>query len=89
VLMLSRKSPADDGLLLMGDIHRGKPCVTAATDSMAADETWVYFTLEAAVAQIIDNNDGFPAKVMAKRIRQAVERGIARGTEIRRKDRRA
>jgi hypothetical protein len=56
---------------------------------MAADETWVYLTLEAAVAQIIDNNDGFQAEVMAKRIRDAVERGIARGTEIRRKDGRA
>jgi len=74
----------------MGDIYVGKPVVTAATDSMADDEeTWVFITLEAAVAQIIDKHDGFVVKVMAKRILDAVERGIASGTKRRKKDGRA
>jgi len=88
--MLSRVSRSHDGLLLMGDVHAGKPVVTAATDSMADDEeTWVFITLEAAVAQIIDNQDGFLVKVIANRIRDAVERGIASGTKRRKKDGRA
>jgi hypothetical protein len=76
-----------DELCLTGDMVGGDtPCVTAATDSMAEEAQWVYLPLEDAVADIIDNRDHISVDEWAALIRAAVERGIARGREIRRKD---
>jgi hypothetical protein len=85
--MLLRTDGEFDELYLTGDMVGGDtPCVTAATDSMAEEARWVYLPLENAVADIIDNRDHISVDEWATLIRAAVERGIARGREIRRKD---
>lgn len=88
--MLKRTDRAEDELLIMGDTvgkhGAGEPCVTAATDSMAKDATWVYLTLEDAVAEIIDNKDDIPVDEWAARIRAAVERGVEKGRAKREKE---
>ena len=88
--MLLKSDGKEDALELHGDTighgSDGDPCVTAATDSMAEAAMWVYLPLEDAVAEIIDNKDDVPVDEMAARIRAAIERGIEKGREIRRKD---
>ena len=64
----------------------GDPCVIASTDSMAEEATFVYLTLEDAVADIMDDMDLRPIEEMAALIRAAVESGIKRGSEARVKD---
>ena len=85
--MLLRTDGEEDELLLSGDLVGGSvPCVTAATDSMAEEAKWVYLPLEDAVCEIIDNRDHLSVDELAALIRAAVERGIERGSEARRKD---
>ncbi|NBW21731.1 MAG: hypothetical protein EBR82_78615 [Caulobacteraceae bacterium] len=85
--MLLRTDGEFDELYLNGDIVGGNtPCVTAATDSMVEEATWVYIPLEDAVADIIDNRDHLSVDEWAALIRDAIERGIQKGREIRRKD---
>lgn len=85
--MLLRTDGEFDELYLNGDIVGGNtPCVTAATDSMTEEATWVYIPLEDAVADIIDNRDHLSVDEWAALIRDAIERGIQKGREIRRKD---
>lgn len=85
--MLLRTDGEFDELYLNGDIVGGNtPCVTAATDSMAEEATWVYIPLEDAVADIIDNRDHLSVDEWAALIRDAIERGIQKGREIRAKD---
>jgi hypothetical protein len=69
-----------------GTYGSGDPCVIAATDSMSEEGTFVYLPLEDAVADIMDDMDARPIEEMAALIRAAVERGIERGSEARRKD---
>jgi hypothetical protein len=69
-----------------GTYGSGYPCVIASTDSMAEEATFVYLPLEDAVADIMDDMDTRPMEEMAALIRAAVERGIERGSEARRKD---
>jgi hypothetical protein len=85
--MLLRTDGESDELCLTGDMVGGDtPCVTAATDSMAEEAKWVYLPLEDAVADIIDNRDHLSVDEWAALIRDAIERGIKKGREIRRKD---
>ena len=88
--MLLKTDGADDELVIYGSMTGkdfcGDPCVIAATDSMGEAATFVYLPLADAVAEIMDEMDALPVDEMAARIRAAVERGIARGSEIRRKD---
>jgi hypothetical protein len=53
---------------------------------MSEEGTFVYLPLEDAVADIMDDMDARPIEEMAALIRAAVERGIERGSEARRKD---
>lgn len=69
-----------------GTCGTGDPCVIAATDSMSEEATFVYLPLEDAVADIMDDMDALPIEEMAALIRDAVQRGIERGSDARRKD---
>jgi hypothetical protein len=88
--MLLRTDEADDELKMYGSTTgthgSGDPCVIASTDSMAEEATFVYLPLEDAVADIMDDMDARPIEEMAALIRTAVENGIQRGSEARRKD---
>ncbi|NBW23489.1 MAG: hypothetical protein EBR82_87665 [Caulobacteraceae bacterium] len=88
--MLLRSDEADDELKIYGSTTgthgTGDPCVIAATDSMSEAQTFVYLPLEDAVADIMDDMDLLPIEEMAALIRAAVERGIERGSDARRKD---
>ncbi|NBW21739.1 MAG: hypothetical protein EBR82_78655 [Caulobacteraceae bacterium] len=85
--MMLRTDGEADELLLSGDlVGSDVPCVTAATDSMADEAKWVYLPLEDAVAEIIDNKDDRPIDDLATLVRDAVERGIKKGRDIRNKD---
>ena len=70
----------------IGACGTGDPCVIAATDSMSEEAIFVYLPLEDAVADIMDDMDALPIEEMAELIRDAVERGIRRGGDARRKD---
>jgi hypothetical protein len=85
--LLEKMDGEDDQLVLqgstVGDRGAGEPCVTAATDSMAESATWVYLTLEGAVAEIVETFDDVSVDDWAVRIRASVERGIERGRKAR------
>ena len=88
--MLVRTDGADDELKIYGSTTgthgTGDPCVIAATDSMSEAATFVYLPLQDVVADIMDDMDLIPIEEMAALIRTAVEKGIQRGSEARRKD---